>query len=459
MLTTLKKVSGLFFLFAALILLCFGLCACSEGATSESQGYETEPTTNLHDTSGGVASTVNDVEIGENVITAYVDLFRSASDLESDDDWAEFMIENGYESVEDIRESVIDYYDELELVIQAADANKVTVESTDVDEEIQSARDYYESYGEDFEEALASQGFDEPLYTFVVYLSLLQEATMDKLADEGELGDLEADDAQVLEAIQSTGSADGAWRSSHILFDAGDEELAQEVLDKIKSGEITFEDAAKEYSTDGSASDGGDIGWTSQGDLVDEYQTALENLKEGEISDLVTSDYGIHIIKCTGIVDPVEGGEITSLDQISSDDYIEYFRDEETEYNKQEAYSDWMTDYEEKANIDINDDIDVTKLSYYVDLSSYEEDEGTDDSTESSLASSSSDSTGSSDSSSASTGSSESDSTEDSGSSADSSSAADSSSDSASSSASSSSESESASSSAASEATTDEDSE
>ena len=62
---------------------------------------------------------------------------------------------------------------------------------------------------------------------------------------------------------------DGAKRSSHILFDSGDEATAREVLDKLNAGELDFAEAAKEYSKDGSASDGGDVGWDKTSSFVE----------------------------------------------------------------------------------------------------------------------------------------------------------------------------------------------
>lgn len=59
-----------------------------------------------------------------------------------------------------------------------------------------------------------------------------------------------------------------------------------------------FEEMAKEYSDDPSASDGGDLGYFSRGDLVQEFEDAAFALNVGETSDIVKTQYGYHIIKC-----------------------------------------------------------------------------------------------------------------------------------------------------------------
>ena len=70
---------------------------------------------------------------------------------------------------------------------------------------------------------------------------------------------------------------DGAKRSSHILFNTGDEATAQDVLDRINSGELDFAEAAKEYSQDtGSAENGGDVGWDKLKQLRDRVHRRSE---------------------------------------------------------------------------------------------------------------------------------------------------------------------------------------
>lgn len=75
------------------------------------------------------------------------------------------------------------------------------------------------------------------------------------------------------------------------------EKRAKEVLSKVKKGDKKFEDLAKQYSDDpGSASKGGDLGWFPRGVMVKEFEDAAFNLKLGEISTLVKTQYGYHII-------------------------------------------------------------------------------------------------------------------------------------------------------------------
>jgi peptidyl-prolyl cis-trans isomerase SurA len=72
---------------------------------------------------------------------------------------------------------------------------------------------------------------------------------------------------------------------------------AEEVLQKIRAGE-DFETLAKQYSEDpGSRERGGDLGWFRAGDMVREFSDAVFAMRPGDISNIVESSFGFHIIK------------------------------------------------------------------------------------------------------------------------------------------------------------------
>lgn len=102
-------------------------------------------------------------------------------------------------------------------------------------------------------------------------------------------------------------------RASHILIQdkrdsvgqiidsLGTLQTAQEVLSKIKSG-ATFEDMAAQFSDDpGSKSRGGDLGFIERRRMVQPFDSAVFSLKVGEITDLVRTQFGWHIIKLTEV--------------------------------------------------------------------------------------------------------------------------------------------------------------
>jgi peptidyl-prolyl cis-trans isomerase SurA len=66
---------------------------------------------------------------------------------------------------------------------------------------------------------------------------------------------------------------------------------------QITSGSRSFEDVARQYSEDGSAAAGGDLGWASPGVMVPEFEEAMNALPPGGVSDPVISRFGVHLIQ------------------------------------------------------------------------------------------------------------------------------------------------------------------
>ncbi len=134
-------------------------------------------------------------------------------------------------------------------------------------------------------------------------------------------------------------------KASHILFilaaDADEETKekvkaeAQAVLDKINSG-ADFSEMAKIYSKDpGSADNGGDLGFFGRNEMVPAFENSAFALKINEISPLVESSFGFHIIKLTAI----EGGTAKPLDAVKQKIIkdIQFDQVENTYFEKVEA--------------------------------------------------------------------------------------------------------------------------
>lgn len=105
-------------------------------------------------------------------------------------------------------------------------------------------------------------------------------------------------------------------------------ERAEEALAKVRAGSESFENLAKQYSEDtASASLGGDLGVFGKGQMVQEFEDAAYALGVGEVSDLVKTQYGYHIIKVEQRIPDAEKGEQLSARHIliktrSITDYI-----------------------------------------------------------------------------------------------------------------------------------------
>ena len=112
-------------------------------------------------------------------------------------------------------------------------------------------------------------------------------------------------------------------RASHILLTVGEggsakdkdgaRKLAQELLARIKARPDDFAKLAQEYSKDpGSAAKGGDLGFFGRGMMVKPFEEAAFGLKPGDTSDIVESEFGLHLIR----VSEVKGGAVAPFEQV-----------------------------------------------------------------------------------------------------------------------------------------------
>jgi len=90
---------------------------------------------------------------------------------------------------------------------------------------------------------------------------------------------------------------------------------AEDLLKQLKGG-AKLEDLAKKYSEDpGSAKQGGSLGWIGKGQTVPEFEKTAFSLPKGQISDLVKSSYGFHIIR----VDDKQEAHVKTLDEVKAE--------------------------------------------------------------------------------------------------------------------------------------------
>ena len=128
-----------------------------------------------------------------------------------------------------------------------------------------------------------------------------------------------------------------------------EDEARKKLLDakaKIAAKQATFEDLARQLSQDGSASKGGDLGWLYPGDTVPEFETAMNALKPGEVSDVVKSPFGLHLIEVV---------ERKSED-VSKEKERSAARQVLTERKRQEAMEDWARQVRDRAYVEFRED-------------------------------------------------------------------------------------------------------
>lgn len=340
-------------------------CICLLAACSDSSS----------DASSGVAATVNGQEISEQAVTDEVNHVRAQSGLSDDEQWGKFLVQNDM-TPESVREDVIDNMVEKKLIQDACSELDVVIEDSEVDDAINSFKENYSS-DESWQNALKQAGFTEATYRENINGSMAEKKIGEHFEEQVEV----TDEDYVSSAKTYASYYDGAKRSSHILFkveDVNDTEAmddankqAEDLLARLKAGSISFADAAAQYSGDeGSAQNGGDVGWDKLNSFVDEYTDALTDLEAGQISDPVESEYGVHLITVTEVFEAPEADDITSMDQIP-EAFRQNIMDMAVSVKANTLYTDWLAEVKEKAEIDINPM--PQGLPYDIDLTKYQE--------------------------------------------------------------------------------------
>ena len=111
---------------------------------------------------------------------------------------------------------------------------------------------------------------------------------------------------------------------------------------RIQAGQADFAALAREHSQDGSAKQGGDLGWANPGRYVPEFEQALSALRPGEISEPLVSRFGVHLIQ---LVDRREA----KLNQREQRDMM---RDAVREKKLDEAYATWAQELRGRAYVE-----------------------------------------------------------------------------------------------------------
>jgi peptidyl-prolyl cis-trans isomerase SurA len=113
--------------------------------------------------------------------------------------------------------------------------------------------------------------------------------------------------------------------------------------DQVRAKTADFADLAKKYSEDGSAANGGELGWMGPGDLVPEFEQAMNRLQIGEVSNPVKTEFGWHLIQ---VLDRREG-------QLTVEKQRQFARAAIRERKFEQAYQEWMRELRDNATVKI----------------------------------------------------------------------------------------------------------
>lgn len=195
----------------------------------------------------------------------------------------------GKKFIDVVREKLLNMIVDEKLQVKKAEELGITVTDDEVNAEIEKSRKYFDTE-EEFNEFLKGQSMDLEYFKQSMKKELMINKLTDKLTEKVAVSDEDVKayyDANQGEFI--------SVKASHILLDSKEE--AEKILQRVKAGE-NFNELANQNSKDPSAKqNSGELGYFKHGDMVEPFENAAFAMNPGEISDIVQTDFGFHIIK------------------------------------------------------------------------------------------------------------------------------------------------------------------
>lgn len=231
---------------------------------------------------------------------------------EFDRNWAYFLQSSGIPSnhadksgrVNEFRQQVLERLVDEELLFQESKRRNLGASTEQVDAEVAKAHEEFPT-PEAFAQALDRNGLTEP----GLHSLFTRNLSIENLVEKGIARDLTVSDAEVHDFYagnKASFETPEQVRGRHILVavDANADEKARQaakaeaeaLLAQIKAG-ADFEEIARKSSDCPSAPQGGDLGFFRRGQMVAEFETAAFALKPGELSGVVETSFGYHIIR------------------------------------------------------------------------------------------------------------------------------------------------------------------
>lgn len=212
--------------------------------------------------------------------------------------------ENDYEGrkfIDVAKEKILEGIIEDTLQLKKAGELGIVVSDEEINVELENFKTYFDS-DEKFNEFLTAQKMTEDYLKDNIRKDMIVNKLREKLTE-----DITVTDEDIDTYYASHQNEFFSVKASHILV--ATEEEAKAVKQRLNSGE-SFNELAKELSIDPSAAqNAGDLGYFKHGDMVEPFEKAAFDLQVGQISDIVATQFGYHIIK-------VEDKKLESLDEI-----------------------------------------------------------------------------------------------------------------------------------------------
>ena len=252
------------------------------------------------------------------------------------------------QAVLDRKDKLIDQLINNAVSKQEAEALEIDVPAEEIDAAVESVLAQNRMTKEQFEQELSKNGMDFETYRNEVLKEQLLLLKLKKRI----IVTMDVDERALREIYEKEFSSEPElyFTASHIIMQANDSNDAEikdavtAIYKEVTEGKMTFAEAAKSYSQDGSAANGGALGTFSARDMVPEFSERLAVMKEGEVSEPFRTRYGWHIVK----LDKVE-----KHDPPTYNESYEMLRNIYYQRNVEKMFQTWLKKKRSESKIDI----------------------------------------------------------------------------------------------------------
>ena len=193
-----------------------------------------------------------------------------------------------------------------------------------------------------------NMGLEEDMDVLEQVKKMTEQILVQALIEKEILNKVDANEEEVLDYYEQNKDSFTEKEQVHlynILLET--EEEAQNILEQLKAGE-NFSEIAKTKSTGPSAAQGGDMGFISKGSTIPEIDEAISALEIGELTDIIKSDFGFHILKIT----EKKAETVKTLEEVR-EEIVQTLLPEK----QKEAFDNLLEELKGKVEIEINEEL------------------------------------------------------------------------------------------------------
>lgn len=278
-----------------------------------------------------VVAKVSGEEIKKEEFKKVFEIFKNQYEKQFGTEVWEQEIE-GRKFIEVAREKLLDMLVDERLQLKKATELGIAVTDEEVNSEIENTKKYFNTE-EEFNEYLKGQGMDLEYFKQSMRKELIISKLTEKLTEN-----IAVTDEEVRVYYDTHQSEFIKVKASHVLLDTKEE--AEKILARAKAGE-DFAELARQNSKDPSVKENsGNLDYFGHGDMVEPFEKAAFALKPGEISDVVQTDLGFHVIK-------VEDSKLDTFEDVKEQLKATMLSDK-----KNAEYEKLLEDMRKNANIE-----------------------------------------------------------------------------------------------------------